>query len=305
MNISSNIQNRNITLSAQGAPSKEASSSDALVERIIDKTYLSANYAGSSLAGAVVGVGGYLRSGISAGVATTASTVGNVLKTEKFGPVLKLVAATGAVAAGVAGTVIAAPVSLIWGAFSGASSVDSSVARQFTIDKAIDKSFGSVSNGLTKFGEGIREDMKELGDYKLKPGEKRIEIPLIRTLQTVVMAGVGAVVGGAVGIATAAASAVAETAKGIGAAWTDDRLNIGEKLFSNVNSVIGGVAHGVSYGVRSGLSTFGQAVGTTWEKESAFQGGKKMFAEAGYSLSASVAPRKTLLEEKQPETVST
>jgi hypothetical protein len=229
--------------------------------------------------------------------------VKNILKTEKYGPVLKGVAATGALAAGAIAGVLAAPVSLIWGAVECVRPVDNNVPRQFTIAQGASEAYRDVKGGFNKFGADIREDMEELGNHKLQPGEKPIEIPLVRAGRTIIMGAVGAVVGGAVGIVTAATSTVTEVARGIGAAFTDDRLNIAEKGFSAVTSVIGGAVHGLSYGVRSGFATFGKTVEASWEKESIVAAGKALVGEASTSFSASVAPRKTLLEERpaQPQ----
>lgn len=297
MNISTNPTVRNsYTLSA--APAEKSTNTDNLVEQIVDKTYLSANYAASGLAGAASGTAAWVTGGLPETIKTAGSMLKNIAKTEKYGPILKTVAATAGVAASLVGGVVAAPVSLIWGAVEGAGSVDSKVPRQFTVDKGIQEAYGDVKGGLNKFGSGIREELEELGSYKLKEGERPIEIPLIRAAKTIVMGAVGAVVGGVIGLATAAAATVTETAKGIGAAFTDDRLNIAEKVFSGAASVVGGAAHGVSYGVRSGLATFGNTVATTWDKDSVGLGGKKLFSEAGVSLAASVAPRTTLLEER-------
>ncbi len=300
MNISTNTIARSpYTLSA--APAEKRSSSDTIVEQIVDKTYLSANYAASGLAGAFSGTAGYVTGGLPETFKVTGSMLKNIVKTEKYGPVLKTVAATAGVAASLVGGVIAAPVSLIWGAVEGTGPIDHKVPRQFTVGEGAKEAYSDVKGGLTKFGSGIREELEELGNYKLKEGERPIEIPLIRAAKTIVMGAVGAVVGGVVGLATAAAATVTETAKGIGAAFTDDRLNIGEKVFSGAASVIGGAAHGVSYGVRSGLATFGNTVATTWDKDSVGLGGKTLFMEAGVSLAASVAPRATLLEERAVE----
>lgn len=280
------------------AAREQRSNSDSLVEQIVDKTYLSANYAASGLAGAAAGTGAWVRSGVSETLKTTGSMVTNIVKTEKYGPVLKMVAATAALGAGLAGGALAAPVSLLWGAYAGTKPIDHSVPRQFTVDQGISRAYGDVQGGLTRTGAGIREEMEELGNYKLQPGERRIEIPLIRAAKTLVMGSVGAVVGGAVGLVTAAASAVTETAKGIAEAATDSRLNVGEKVFSAAASVVGGVAHGVSYGVRSGLATFGHTLEATWEKDSMVQGGRALAREVSGAVSASVAPRATLLEEQ-------
>ena len=297
MNIqtNTNIPVRNYT--PADAPAEKRPSSDSIVETIVDKTYLSANYAASGLAGAVTGGGAYVTGGLPEAFRTTGNAVKNIIKTEKYGPVLKAVAATGALAAGAVAGVLAAPVSLVWGAIEGVGPIDNNVPRQFTVGQGAKEAYGDVKKGFNKFGAGIREDMEELGNYKLKPGEKRIEIPLVRAGRTIIMGAVGAVIGGAVGIVTAAASAVTETAKGIGAAFTDDRLNIAEKAFSSVTSVVGGAVHGLSYGVRSGFATFGKTVEASWEKESIVASGKALIAEAGTSLSAAVSPRKTLLEE--------
>lgn len=302
MNISTNtIPVRNYTLAE--APPERRSSSDSIVEQIVDKTYLSANYAASGLAGVFSGGGAYVTGGLPEAFRTTGNAVKNIVKTEKYGPVLKAVAATAALAGGTIAGVLAAPTSLVWGALEATGPIDNSVPRQFTVGQGAREAYRDVKGGFNKFGASIREDMEELGNYKLKPGERAIEIPLVRAGRTIIMGAVGAVVGGAVGIVTAAASAVAETAKGIGAAFTDDRLNIAEKAFSGVTSVIGGAVHGLSYGVRSGFATFGKTVEASWDKESIVASGKAMVAEAGTSISASVAPRKTLLEEKpaQPQ----
>lgn len=298
MNISVNNPTVAYRSLAQSSTPIENRKSDTIVETIIDKTYLSANYAGSALAGATTGTGAWVTGGLPEAVKTTGSMVKNIIKTEKYGPVLKTVAATAALAGGIVGGAVSLPVSTIWGAFEGTGPVDNNVPRQFTIGEGAKAAYSDVKSGLNKFGAGIREDMEELGNYKLQPGEKAVEIPLIRAAKTIVMGAVGAVIGGAVGIATAAASAVTETAKGVGAAFADDRLNIAEKVFSGAASAIGGAAHGVSYGVRSGLSTLARTIDTTWDKDSLIEGGRTLFGEAGVSLSASVAPRATLLEEK-------
>ncbi len=302
MNISANTIRNSYTFNAEQTPAKAKSSSDTLVEQIVDKTYLSANYAASGLAGAASGTGAWVSTGIPTTLKTTGSAVANILKTEKFGPVLKGVAATGALVAGVAGGVLAAPVSLFAGIWQGAGEVDNNVPRQFTVSQASKEAYTEVRDGLKDFGKGIQEDMQQLGEYKLKPGERPIEIPLIRAAKTIVMGSIAAVVGGAVGIATAATSAVTEAGKGIADAFTDDRLNIAEKVFSSATSVIGAAAHGLSFGVRSGFSTLGQGIDQTWDK-GVVAGAKSIFSEAGNSIATSVAPRRTLLEER-PESAS-
>lgn len=294
-----NLNRHNVTLGA----AQEKRSSDTVVEKIVDKTYLSANYAGSGLAGAVTGFGGYVAGGVPETLHTTANTVKNIVKTEKYGPVLKAVAATGAVAGGAIAGVLAAPVSVIWGAIEGTRPVDHNVPRQFTIGQGASEAYRDVKGGFNEFGSDIRKEMDELGNYKLQPGEKPIEIPLVRAGRTIIMGAVGAVVGGAVGLVTAVTSAASEVAKGVGAALTDDRLNIAEKGFSAVTSVIGGAVHGLSYGVRSGFATLGKTIEASWEKESVVAAGKALVGEAGSSFAASIAPRQTLLEERpaQPQ----
>ncbi len=292
------IAQQNYATSPQSAPSKEKAKSDSLVDKIVDKTYLSANYAASGLSGAAAGVGAWATEGVPQAFKATGSAVKNILKTEKFGPTLKLAAAAGSVVAGVVGGVLAAPISLVCGIWQGAGEVNNSIPRQFTVSQATQEAFSEVKEGLRDTGSSIVEDMQELGAYKLKPGERPIDVPLIRAAKTVVMGTLAAVVGGAVGLATAATSMVTEAGKGIAEAFTDDRLNIGEKVYSSVTSVIGAAAHGVSYGVRSGFSTLGQGIASTWDKDSVTDGAKKIFNEAKNSFAASVAPQKTLLEER-------
>ena len=302
VNNNTNLIRNSYTSTPQAAPAEAKSSSDTMVERIVDKTYLSANYAASGLAGAASGTGAWVTTGIPTAIKTTGSAVVNILKTEKYGPVLKGVAATGALVAGVAGGAIAAPVALFSGIWQGAGEVDRSVPRQFTVSQASQEAYSEVRDGLKDFGKGIQEDMQRLGDYKLSPGERPIEIPLIRAAKTLVMGSVAAVVGGAIGIASAAAATVSEAGKGIVEAFTDERLNVAEKVFSSATSVVGAAAHGVGFGLASGLSTFGQGVGQTWDK-GVVAGAKSIFSEAGNSLATAVAPRTTLLEEK-PESAA-
>lgn len=278
----------------------QAPNSDSLVERIIDKTYLSANYAASGLAGGVSGLGAYAYKGLANGVKTTGSAIANIVKTEKYGPVLKAASASGALVAGVAATAIAAPVSLLWGIYEGTSPVDNSVPRQFTVKEGIEHSYSKVGGAMDRVGRELRQELREFGNYKLKPGEKPIEIPLVRAAKTALMGAVGAVVGGAVGVLTAVTSAATETARGVASAWTDSRLNLGEKVLANATSTVGGVVHGLSYGLSSGLSTFAHAIGDTYRDDSMIEGGKKLFKNAASALLVSVAPRATLLEEQKP-----
>lgn len=293
------IAKQSYTASPQSAaPSNDKAKSDTLVDKIVDKTYLSANYAASGLSGAAAGVGAWATEGIPQTLRATGSAVKNILKTEKYGPTLKLAAAAGSVVAGVVGGVLAAPISLVCGIWQGAGEVDSSIPRQFTVSQATQEAFSEVKEGLRDAGSSIVEDMQELGAYKLKPGERPIDVPLIRAAKTVAMGTVAAVVGGVVGLATAATSMVTEAGKGIAEAFTDDRLNVAEKVYSSVSSVIGAAAHGVSYGVRSGFSTLGQGIASTWDKDSVADGAQKIFSEARNSFSASVSPHKTLLEER-------
>jgi hypothetical protein len=276
----------------------EPPKSDTMVEKIVDNTYLSANYAASGLSGAASGVGAWGTTGVPQTLKSTASIIKNVYKTEKIGPTLKTLALVSAVPVMAVGGAIALPVSLLAGVWQGAGEVDSSVPRQFTVGQAAGEAYKEVKEGLNSVGNGIQEEMKELGEYKLKPGEKVIDIPLIKAGKTLIMGAIGAAVGGIAGAVSAIAATATEGAKGIAGAFTDSNLNIGEKVLAAGASVISAPLHGAMYGLRTGLATVGNTIGKTWDKDSVVEGAKSIIADAKTGVAASIAPRTVLTQVK-------
>lgn len=265
------------------------SGSDALVDKIIDNTYLSANYAASGLTGAASGSAAYLTTGLPSAVSTTGSILYNVARTEKLGPTLKTLALVSAVPVAAAATVLAAPVSLLAGIWQGAGEVDSSIPRQFTVKEAAKEAYTEVKSGLQNVTNDIQKEMKELGEYKLAPGEKAIEIPLIKAGKTLIMGAIGAAVGGITGAVSALTATVSEAGKGVVNAFADGNLNVGEKLFAAGTSVLSAPVHGALYGVRTALGTLGGALGQTWDKDSITEGAKSIYRNATSGVAASVA----------------
>jgi hypothetical protein len=277
------------------------SGSDTMVEKIVDNTYLSANYAASGLSGAVSGGGAFITTGIPQTFKAAGSVLYNVARTEKIGPTLKTLALVAAVPVAAVVGAIGAPVSLLAGIWQGAGEVDSSIPRQFTVKQAASEAYTEVKGGINSFADGIKKEMTELGEYKLAPGEKAIDIPLIKAGKTLIMGAIGAAVGGIAGAVSAIAATATEAGKGIASAFGDSNLNIGQKLFAAGTSVVSAPVHGAIYGLRTGLGTLGNAMGQTWDKDSIGAGAKSIFNDAKTGVAASVAPQTVLTQAKKAD----
>lgn len=301
MNIGTqNYRTQNLARPAQSSQAAEPPKSDSTVEKIVDNTYLSANYAASGLSGGASGLGAWGTS-MPDTLRSTGSVLKNVYKSEKIGPTLRTLGLVAAVPVMAVGTAIAAPVSLFAGIWQGVKEVDSTVPRQFTVSQAAGEAYKDVGQGLSSVNKGIQEAMTEFGNIKLKPGEKPIDIPLIKAGKTLAMGAVGVMVGGAAGLVSAFAATVSEGAKGIVSAFGDSNLNIAEKFVAAGTSVVSAPVHGVLYGLRTGLATASNAVGQTWDKDSLTEGAKSIIKDVSVGVAASVAPHTVLTQEKQPE----
>ena len=302
MNISSARPQIKTAVAAKQQPAQKSeapkSDADSMVEKIVDNTYLSANFAASGLTGAFSGTGAFVTTGLPETVKTGASILYNVARTEKIGPTLKTLALAAAIPVTAVGAAIAAPVSLLAGIWQGAGEVDSQIPRQFTVGQAAKEAYTEVRGGIKDFAGGVKEEMKELGDYKLKPGEKAIDIPLIQLGKTLIMGAVGAAVGGIAGAVSAIASTASEAGRGVVNAFTDSKLNVGEKLFAAGTSVVSAPIHGALYGARTTLGTFGNALATTWDKDSMTEGARGIFNNSVDGMAAAFAPETVLTMER-------
>lgn len=283
------------------APKVSTPDTAALVDRIVDNTYLSANYAASGLSGTVSGAASWVTKGAPETVKIAGSALKNLWKAETIGPTIKTLGMVAAAPLIAAVGLIALPVAAGMGLFQGVGEVDNKIPRQFTVSQATKEAYTEVGNSLSEFGKETRESLAEFGNEKLEPGEKPFDIPLFKLAKTVVMGAAGAAIGGIAGLVSGAASMVTESAKGVVKSMTASELNIGEKVFSAGTSVLSGAAHGVSFGVRTALGTFANSVGTTWDKDSLVEGAKGIYNDAKGGISASVAPHTVLLEEKPAE----
>ena len=285
----------------QGTPPQDTpppQGPSTMVDKIIDKTYLTANFTASTLSGGVAGLGAYARAAAPATLKSTASLYKNLWKAETIGPNLKILGSLVAAPLMLAGGVLGLPVSLIAGMYQGGDEVDSSKPRQFTIAQATKEGYGQTKAGWESVSKSAIEAFEEMGTEKLAEGEKPLDIPIIKSLKTLAIGATAAAVGGIAGVVSALVSTVRQVGAGIGNSFGDESLNLGGKLLGSAGAVLGGAVHGVTYGLTTALSVTGHGFAETWKKDSLVEGGQKVFNQAWNSLAASAAPRATLLQEK-------
>lgn len=280
------------------ATNASAPQEKTMVDRVVDKTFLGANYTASAFSGTVGGLGGYARSVVPSTLKAAAAIVPNLWKAETIGPNLKILGTVAALPAVAAGAVVGLPVSLVAGLYHGASEVDSSKPRQFTIGPALREGYGDVKGGWEKMTEGIQKGMTDFAAEKLGEGEKPLDIPIIKTGKALAMGVAGAAIGGVAGLVSACVGTIRESAAGIGQAFKDENLNLPGKVIASAGAVVGGVVHGLTYGVATTVSIAGKGMAETWKQDSMVGGGKAIAQQAGKSVAASFNPKGTLLQER-------
>lgn len=275
--------------------------STTLVDKIIDKTYLTANFTASTLSGGVAGLGAYARSAAPSTLKATASLYKNLWKAETIGPNLKILGSVVAAPLMLAGGVLGLPVSLIAGMYQGGDEVESSKPRQFTIGSAAKEGYTKTKGGWESLTKSAIESFNDMGAEKLADGEKPVDIPIIKSVKTLAIGATAAAVGGIAGVVSMVVSAGRQIGAGVVDSLTDSSLNIGGKLLGTAGAVLGGAVHGVAYGLGTFASVTGQGFGETWKKDSVVQGGSRVFSQAWSSVAAAAAPQSTLLQER-PDT---
>lgn len=295
MQISSQIQPSPVRLaSTPGGPGQP---DKTLVERIVDKTVLSANYMASGLAGGVGGLGAYGRSVLGTTAGTTVSAWTNLWKAETIGPNLKILGSMAALPALAVAAVVALPVSLGAGIYHGGDQVDSSKPRELTVGQGAVQGYGKTREGWEKAAAGMKESLEHLGTEKLQPGEKPLDIPIIKLGKTLAVGAASAAVGGVAGVVCAVVSSGRQVVDGVVKAFKDENLNLPGKLIAGAGAVVGGVVQGTTYGMGSAVSILGKGLSETWKKDSVVEGSKAMLDRAARTVAAAAAPRTALLQE--------
>lgn len=279
------------------APRAGEPAEPTLVERIVDKTVLSANYMASTLSGAAGGAGAFARSVVGTTVGTTAAAFTNLWKAETVGPNLKVLGSAFLLPAAAVAVAVSAPVSLVAGMVYGAGQVDSSKPREFTVSAAGVAGYGKTRAGWEKAGKALQEGLADLGNEKLQPGEKPLDIPILKTAKTLAVGVASAAVGGIAGAVCAVVSAGRQIGAGVARAVTDPNLNLPGKAIAAAGAVVGGAVQGVTYGLATGVSVVGTGFSETWKQDSLVGGTKAVMGHAGRSIAAAAAPERTLLEE--------
>jgi len=271
-----------------------------MVEKIVDRTIMSANYLGSSLSGAAGGLGAFGSEAVQAGVGTTTSALVNLWKTETIGPNLKILGTLAAAPMIAAAAVVALPVCAVAGMVHGARSVDSSRPRELTLGQAAVQGFEKTRSGFEHLVAQGREDLQEMGSRKLEPGEKPFDIPLIKTAKTLAMGAAAAAVGGVTGLVCAVVGSVRQVAGGLGRAVRDPNLNLPGKMIAGAGAVIGGTVQGVAFGAGSAVSILGKGVAETWKQDSMLKGGQAILQRAVASVRTAASPQAALVGEWKP-----
>ena len=272
-----------------------------LVDKIIDKTYLTANFTASTLSGGVAGLGAYARSAAPSTLKATGSLYKNLWKAETVGPNLKILGSVVAAPLMLAGAVIGLPVSLAAGMYQGGDEVQASKPRQFTITAATKEGYTKTKDGWESLTKSAIESFNDMGNEKLAEGEKPVDIPIIKSVKALAMGVTAAAVGGIAGAVSMVVSAGRQIGAGVVDSLTDSSLNLGGKLLGTAGAVLGGAVHGVVYGAGTFASVTGQGFSETWKKDSLGQGGSKVFSQAWSSVAASAAPLGTLLQDKKEQ----
>ncbi len=269
-----------------------------LVDKIIDKTYLTANFTASTLSGGVAGLGAYARSAAPSTLKATGSLYKNLWKAETIGPNLKIIGSVAAAPLMLAGAVIGLPVSLVAGMYQGGDEVQANKPRQFTIGAAAQEGYTKTKGGWESLSKSAIESFTDMGNEKLAAGEKPVDIPIIKSVKALAIGVTAAAVGGIAGVVSMVVSAGRQIGAGVVDSLTDSSLGLGGKLLGTAGAVVGGAVHGVVYGAGTFASVTGQGFSETWKKDSVAQGGSKVFRQAWSSVAASAAPHSTLLQEK-------
>jgi hypothetical protein len=297
--IQLNTNRTNVSKNREDAPM-----SANMVDMMVDKTYLGANYTAASVSGAGCGIGAFATSAPGAALKTTVSLIQNLRKAEKLGPNLTFLGCLAAAPVVLGATAIGLPVSMIAGMVKGAGQVDSSKPRDFCISQAGSTAYSKVSEGWKNTAESCIRELNDFGAEKLEPGQKAFDIPIMATVKTVAMGAAGLAIGGIVGAVTAVASSVRESVSGVVHSFQDETLNIGGKFVAATGAAIGGVVQGVTYGIGSAVTIAAGAVSSTWKNDSLVSGGKTIAEKSKNCIGAAFSPKATLTEEKPAQTAA-
>ncbi len=300
-----NIHNRYASVSASPRVVNDQPATEppdqSMVDKIIDNTYLGANYTASALSGAITGVGSFVYSAPIFTARSLGAVIPNLWKAETLGPNIKILGTVAAAPLLLAGAVVGLPVSLVSGIWNGVSEVDPSTPRQFTIGSAAQAGFVDTNNGWRGLTDGLVEDWKSLGEAKLSPGQKPLDIPIIKTVKTLLVGAAGAAVGGVTGVAAAALSGLREAGVGIVESVTDKNLGLLGKAHAAVGSVVGGVVHGATFGVGTAFGSLFVGLGETWRQDSLFGGLGSVLKHAKNTVFTAVAPETAAFNEVEPD----
>ena len=275
----------------------ETPDSKSIVNTIIDKTYLGANYTASALSGGIAGLGAYVTHAGGSMAKSFANVYPNLHKAEIIGPNITGIGYLVAAPTIVAATLLGLPASLFSGLVEGVKVVDSSHPREFTIGEASKAGYQDTSKDWNSYDNSVKEAFESMGNQKLAPGEKPFDIPLTKVGKSVAVGAAAAAIGGVAGVAGAAAMFGRESATGIASAFTHEDMSFGARLTVPVGAVLGAAGTSAVYGVSTAVYTVANGIHETWSNDSLVAGAKEVINDGARTIAVAIAPETALLHE--------
>ena len=259
-----------------------------IVDTTVDKTLAGTDRVASSIGGLGTGVASYVSS-LPEAFTDGARSIANLYQAETIGPNIKVVAALASpVLAGlaVAGAGLGLVVSAGAGALTGLMAHDKENPREFTIDKAVAKTWNSVRHNVDEVSDMWVEESQQIKDKKLAPGEDPWDLPLPpfgRTAKTIAATVSGLAIGGIGGLATAFIT----TAQGV---WSGLKQAVSGPNPANVLAGLGTIAAapvtGAIHGASKLFTTPVEAAQVAW-KEKSLGGALKAAGKEAFSTDPS------------------
>lgn len=283
----------NFPLKSSYQPYQNSSSSRAIgggdsKDGVVDTVLSKLNHASDGIAGAVAGTAGWVTTGIPQTARVATSLTKNVIKSEQWGPLLKLVGLPIGLAATAIGGALHLPIALAMGYQDGVDAARATSWGDPTVGKAAQSAYQHRTENLKDIGDRIVGGLNEFGDIKLAPGEKPVELPLIRTAKTLLMGVAGTTIGGVAGAVTALTATASSAIDRIGKTLGDSRVSVPKKIILSAGDLAMATVDGVKHGLRTGATVAGNATSKTWTNDSVTEGASSIYKDVKKRVADSI-----------------